>query len=204
MSSTQGITSNMEAGPAVVSAGLGVILAGADEAFSLDGLTPTVPAVLTDSTGGTATTALAATVGVYTKSFPILLAGITDADVVTSWVPGHKFKILALSFVNMVAVTTGSKATTLNLEIGTTDLTGGVLALTSANQTPKGVVVNATAITAANTGSASAAISIEATSTTAFAEGSGVIEIRIQDMDIADAFASIADRLNDKGFTQAA
>lgn len=156
-----------------------------------------VPNRLVDSTGGSATNAIAAGVGRQVVTFgPILLAGITDADVITSFVPGYKFKIVSFSAINIVAVTTGSKATTLNLEIGTTDVTGGVLALTSANQTPKGVVVNGTAITAANTGSSTAAISVEATSTTAFAEGSVILQLVLQNMDTADAMASVVSGLN--------
>ena len=145
----------------------------------------------TDSTTGTASKTLAAGVGVYHHTFEIALAGITDADVLTSFLPGHKFKVLAFDFYTTVAVTTAAKASTINLEIGTTNLTGGVISLTSAACTPKGVKVAGTAVTAANTGSASAVISVEATSTTAFVEGSGFFDITIQNMDTADAFASL-------------
>lgn len=148
---------------------------------------------LTDSTTGSASNTLAAGVGVYELVIPITLAGVANGDVLTNLVLGHKFKILATTFAVTTAVTTGSKATTLNLEIGTTNLTGGEVALTSANCTPLGALVAGAAVTAANTGSAADTLSIEASSTTAFAEGAGVLVIRVQNMDTADAFASLVD-----------
>jgi hypothetical protein len=47
------------------------------------------------------------------------------------------------------------------------------------------------AITAANTGAAAATISLEAASTTAFAEGQVMVVLWIQNMDTADALASL-------------
>jgi hypothetical protein len=108
-------------------------------------------------------------------SFQVDLASVSDADVVTTLTPGFAGEIVDMDFVVNVPVTTGSRATTLNAEIGTTDLTGGAIALTSANCTPMGAVIAATAITAANTFTATDTISIEASSTTAFAEGSGTL-----------------------------
>jgi len=67
--------------------------------------------------------------------------------------------------------TTADKAATLNAEIETTNLSGGVLALTSANCTPKGAQVAGTEITGNNAFTATQKISIEASSVTAFAEG---------------------------------
>ena len=152
---------------------------------------------MTDNSTGTVSDTIAAGVGIYTKTFEIALAGITDADILTSFLPGHKFKILAFDFYTTVAVTTAAKASTINLEIGTTNLTGGVISLTSATCTPKGVKVAGTAVTALNTGSATDVISVEASATTAFVEGSGFFAIRIQNMDTADAIAAFADKLND-------
>lgn len=156
----------------------------------------TQAAAFTDNTTGTTTTTLAAGAGIYNLAFDLPLAGITDADILTSFLPGHKFKILAFDFYTTVAVTTGAKASTINLEIGAVDVTGGVIALTSANCTPKGVKVAGTSVTAANTGSATDVISMEATLTTAFVEGEGHFVIRIQNMDIADAFAGLVTQAN--------
>ena len=112
-----------------------------------------------------------------TWSFRVDLAEITDGDVVTGFTPGHAGTIEKFEFVVVDPVSTGSKLSTLNLEIGTVNTTGGLLALTSANCTPLGKIVAATAITAANTFGATDTISVEAATTTAFAEGNGTLII---------------------------
>jgi hypothetical protein len=99
------------------------------------------------------------------------LPDIADGDLLTEWVPGFAGTITDFLAIVRKAVTTADKATTLNLEIESTNLAGGVLALTSANCTPQGAQVASTAITAGNAFSATQKISIEASSTTTFAEG---------------------------------
>lgn len=115
----------------------------------------------------------------YVLSIPVTLANVADGDVLTTFTPGHFGRIKSLDFAVTTPVTTASKATTLNAEIGTTNLTGGAIALTSANCTPLGAVINDTAITAAAAFDADDTISIEASSTTAFVEGAGVLLITI-------------------------
>lgn len=99
------------------------------------------------------------------------LADIADGDLVSNETPGPKVKLAKFYARVTKAATTGSKASTLNLEVGTTNVTGGSLALTSANMTPIGNIVSASAITAGNVVAAAGNFSIEAASTTAFAEG---------------------------------
>jgi hypothetical protein len=153
---------------------------------------------ITDSTGGTVSDTFAAGVGIYYLPINLPLAGITGTvDVITTFTPGHKFKILAVDFAVTKVVSTAAKAATLNLEIGTTNLTGGVVALTSANCTPLGTIIAGTAVTAANTGSAADTVSVEASSVTAFAEGDGTLFVKIQNMDTADQAAAIADKWNE-------
>lgn len=112
-------------------------------------------------------------------NFPVVLVEVADGDVVTEFTPGFAGTIEDLDFVVTDPVATASKLTTLNLEIGSTDLTGGAVALTSANCTPLGVIVAGSAITAANTFTATDTISVLATSTTAFVEGQGVLKIKV-------------------------
>lgn len=117
---------------------------------------------------------------VYDRSIlaiPVKLSKVADGDILSGYVPGFAGSIAKLSAVVTDPVTTADKGTTINLEIGTTDLTGGVLTLTSANLATLGAVVNATAITANNAFTDSGAISIEAASTTAFVEGEIVLLI---------------------------
>lgn len=152
---------------------------------------------LTDSTGGAVTDAtLAATAGISTISIPLALASIADGDMVTAYTPGYKFKILAVDFVTTTVASTADKLSTLNVEIGTTNLTGGEVALTTASCDTLGEKTAGSAVTAANTGSASDTISVEAASTTAFAEGSGTLLIRIQNMDVQDNAAKTAELVN--------
>jgi hypothetical protein len=112
-----------------------------------------------------------------TKSFTVPLASLADGDVLT-FTPGFYGKVLSMEARVTTAVTTAAKASTLNLEIGTTDLTGGVLALTSANMTPVFARVAATAITGNNVFDADDVITLEAASTTTFVEG--VIDLNIE------------------------
>lgn len=110
-----------------------------------------------------------------TLAIPVQLAGLTNANFVTGYVPGFAGRIVSMQFVNTVVVTTGAKAASLNAEIDTVDVTGGVVALTSANMTPLGARVAGSAITAANKFAATSVIDFEASGVTAFAEGAGVL-----------------------------
>jgi hypothetical protein len=152
---------------------------------------------LVDSTTGTPSATIAPGTGVQTVAIPIILASLANGDVLTNYTPGYKFKLLSASVAVSKPATTAAKAATLNLEIGTTDVTGGVVALTSANSTPLGALVAGTAITALNTGSATDTISVEASAVTAFAEGEGFLLLKLQNMDTADAHASELRMLNE-------
>lgn len=161
-------------------------------------LSAALPNAFTDNSTGTASDTIAAGVGISVISIPITLVQIAGAgDVLTTYTPGFRFKILAFDAHVVEVVTTGGDAASLNLEIGGVNVTGGVIALTSANCTPLGVQVAGSAVTANNVGTAADTISIEASSVTAFAEGAVVALIRIQNMDTADAVASFADHVND-------
>jgi hypothetical protein len=129
-------------------------------------------------------------------AFPLTLTTITDADLVTAFpigeVLGQSGKITRFFAVTTTVCSTAGDDSTLNIEIGSTNLTGGVLELDSDNLTTKGAVTEATAITAANTFTATDTISIEATSTTSFAEGVVTLYVAYE-LDNADNnFATIA------------
>ena len=113
-------------------------------------------------------------------SIPIKLSKVADGDVLTTFTPGINGVIKKVAFAVTDPATTAAKLTTLNLEIGTTNLTGGAVALTSANCGTLGAVVAGSAITANNTFTSTDTISVEASSTTAFVEGEGVLLITIQ------------------------
>lgn len=161
-------------------------------------LSASLPTALTDNSTGTASNTIAAGSGVFTLAIPIVLVQITGAgDVLTTYTPGFRFKILSVDARVTQVATTISKAVSLNFEINTTDLTGGVVALTSANCTPLGAAIAGSSVTANNVGTATDSFSVESSSVTAFAEGAVVLLVRIQNMDTADAIASLADHVND-------
>lgn len=109
-----------------------------------------------------------------------LLVDIATGDIVTEFRPGIAGTIEYWEFVQMKPVTTGSKLASLNLEIDTTNVTGGVIALTSALCTPMGKVIPCSDITALNVLTRDSKLSIEASGVTAFAEGSGYVIIYIR------------------------
>lgn len=116
-----------------------------------------------------------------TLMFQVNLAAIPAGDVVTSYPLPGSGRIIGFRYVPTAVTTTAGDGMNLNLEIGTTNLTGGVLGLTSANTNTLGVVVEATAITGNNTYAPGALLSIEgATGAGAFAEGSGSLHIELE------------------------
>lgn len=193
-------------GPITRPQGLYLNTAG-DQPLSFYGAAPIVQRsganqmALTDSTGGSVSNAtLASTAGVSVLSVPIQLASMTTsaADLVTEIVPGYKFKILAVDFVTTTLGTGSGASQTLNLEIGTTNLTGGVVNPTLSSTDTLGKVTSGTAVTAANTGSATDVLSVEvAASGTVFTAGSGVLLIKIQNMDVQDNAAKTAELVNE-------
>lgn len=161
-------------------------------------------AAITNSSTGSSVDTIAAGTGVSTVAIPIQLAAMTTAaaDLITEYVPGYKFKVLSVSFVTTTLGTGTSASQVLNLEIGTTNVTGGVVTITLAGASTGtdvlGKISAGTAITAANTGTATDALSVEVvTSGTVFTAGAGILLIKLQNMDTADAHAAEIARLNE-------
>lgn len=164
------------------------------------GLVAITATALTDSTTGTATSTLAAPAGVYNLMFAHkIAAGAGALDAVTGFVPGHKFKILSWEAITDVVGAGAGATRAYNMEIGAVDVgtTPSTLTLTLAGTDTIGERTAGTAVAGANTGSATDAISIEVPAAgTAFTAGNVTFIIRIQNMDTADAFASIAAKIN--------
>lgn len=152
-------------------------------------------AAFTDNTGGSASDTLAAGVGIFDWTFYVSLPDVTNADLIGAFTPGYAFKVLKVDFLHEKAVTTGAKAATLTPKINGSAITGGVLALSGTYAA--GAVTAGSTVTAANTGTSSQTFSITASGVTTFTEGNGTIRVRVQNMDSANAFASIADKVND-------
>lgn len=137
-----------------------------------------------ESTGGTINTGTG--YGVFYHPLASLATGLSTSaiDLLTDWTPGFAFKLLALEFATTIAGTGTSASQVFNLEIGTTNVTGGVLTLALADTTPVGKVKAATAITAANTGTSTDTVSLEmAASGTVFTAGAGYFIIKYQNLD---------------------
>lgn len=188
--------------PAVIGSGAKVVASGTQaadftttELKALNATLLTGIAAFTDNTGGTASDTLAAGVGISDWMFYVSLPDVTNADLIGAFTPGYAFKVLKLDFLHEKAVTTGAKAATLTPKINGSAITGGVLAL--AGTYAAGAVTAASTITAANTGTSAQTFSITASGVTAFTEGNGVIRVRVQNMDSVNAFASLADKIND-------
>lgn len=112
-------------------------------------------------------------------SLPIVLSKVSAADVLTDFTPGFNGRVKGMTFCITDPVTTAAKAAALHAEIGATALTGGVASLNSANCTPLGALVEASAITAGAAFKDTETLSIVAASVTAFVEGQGVLQIRL-------------------------
>ncbi|MDR3406374.1 MAG: hypothetical protein P4L99_28070 [Chthoniobacter sp.] len=159
-------------------------------------------AALTDSTGGdTSSATLAATAGIETVTIPLtsLATGLSTSaiDLLTTYTPGYKFKLLKLDFVTTVAGTGSGASQTFNLAIGSTPTTGGSLVATLSSTDTIGKITAASSITAANTGTASDTLSLKmAASGTVFTAGAGYFVVKIQNMDTADALARTAVLVN--------
>lgn len=130
------------------------------------------------------------------------MAGTSAADLVTAYVPGYRFKLLALDFVTSVAGVGSSASQTLNLEIGTTNVTAGTCVVTEASTSAVGELTAGATITGANVGVATDSFSIEvAASGTAFTAGHGTLVVTLQNLDVVDALALSADETNARVFT---
>jgi hypothetical protein len=92
------------------------------------------------------------------------------------------FMVLSALFRTAKAATTAAKAATLTVGISGTPVTGGVIALTSANQNTIGGSVAASAITALNVGAAGSTLEVAASAVTAFVEGDGYVEFTVADL----------------------
>lgn len=117
----------------------------------------------------------------YNVTFNVAAAEIANGNIITGFTPGHPFVLEALDAYVTSALTGSSKTVTINPEIDTVDVTGGVAVVASASAA-LGTRVGGTAPTALNTGTAASVIDIEASAVTAFTGGSIAITLRIRDI----------------------
>lgn len=111
---------------------------------------------------------------------PIALDDVADGDVV-SFTPGFAGKVLSVRFLTDDPGTGDGATTALNMEIGTTNLTGGVTTVTLAGTSDKGELTAGTAVTGNNTFDDDDVITVEASATTPFTGGTGILEVLLQE-----------------------
>ncbi len=148
------------------------------------------PANLTNNTTGTPGASLEAGVGQSTLSVFFRAAAITGNVLLFTYVPGFAFKILKISASVVDAITTGAKAATLTTAIGGTPTTGGIVIMSGAYALGA-VQASSANVTALNTGTSASSITVTASAVTAFIEGGFMFEIELQNMDTANAVASL-------------
>ena len=187
-------------GAAVVASGTKPAAFNTTELAALNVTLLTGIAGFTNNTGGADTDTLSAGVGIFELSIPHTFIGGTAAvESVTDLTLGFKFKILAWHFVTEVLLVGASGSRVANLDINATNVgaPASTLTIPIANAAV-GIVTAATAVSGNNTGSNSDTLSLLiASGGTAFTAGSGTFVIRVQNMDTADAFASLAVKIND-------
>jgi hypothetical protein len=136
-------------------------------------------------------------VGLNTKAFPIVLAGLSGTNkVVSNYQFGCNGRVVATRYIPTIPATTASKAATItptldDVALGAASGSGGALALTTANSGADDPPVSGTAITGTNTFSATTNFDLTLSSVTAFAEGSGVIEVDWYDDDLRDLLSTM-------------
>ena len=153
---------------------------------------------VTDSSAGTSapTTGVSANAQKETVVLPIgSLAGLINAQTRKIALP-FAGTVTAMSFRVGNPATTAAKAATLTAQINGTPVTGGIASLTSANCTPAGAAVAATAITALNTFTAGQTIEVAVSAVTAFVEGDGYVEFTIINTDKANQAATLTAAIN--------
>lgn len=148
---------------------------------------------ITDNSGGNASATAGIAAGAATQflSQTFNLADLlgTDEHKID---PGFNGKLLAINARVQRAATTAAKAATLTARVNALSMTGGVVALTSANCTPAGSQVAGSAITAGvQTFTNAQTIGFLLSSVTTFVEGSVAIEYKVFNQDLADAIATL-------------
>lgn len=156
---------------------------------------------LVDSSGGTEsdTGTIVGGNGIFSIAFQIALASIADGDIVTDYplgaILGQSWQVIDITATAGTPASTANKLSTIHPEIGATPVTGGALALTTANQNAVGETVRGSSITGANTGTSSDTLSLVAASTTAFVEGTTTIQVWIKPAGINNNLATLAGQL---------
>lgn len=106
---------------------------------------------------------------------PVILSKHSNGSIAARFTPGFAGKLRKITASVVDPATTADKGATFTPAVGGAAVTGGALALTSANTATLGAKVDGSAITAGNAFTAADEITIVASSVTAFVEGQVLI-----------------------------
>lgn len=152
------------------------------------------PPILTDNTGGTVSTTLAAAAAKNVIIIPIPdMTKLANSQIFEVLMP-YAFTVNSALFRTNVAVSTGAKAATFTAGVDGSAMTGGVIVVSGTQAT--GVATNSTSITAGNTGTATNKVSFTVSSVTTFVEGEGQLEVTVTNTDLANTLSSLAKAAN--------
>lgn len=148
---------------------------------------------VTDNSGGTgnAATGVVANLTKQTVIIPVQLVDLATGTLKIALPFG--FTVVGTpQFRVAKPATTASKLATATLQVNGVAATGGVISLTSANCTPMGAAVAASAaVTAGGTGTAGQTVEFALSAVTAFVEGDGYFEVTVTNNDLANAIATL-------------
>ena len=156
-----------------------------------------LPTALTNNTTGVAQATLDAGVGCSTITIPLTsLAtglGALAIDLLTNYVLGYAFKLLKFDFVTTVVGAGAGASQVFNLAIGGVAVTNTLTVNLASTNIIGAISLGAPSpIVAANTGNSTATLSIKmAAGGTVFTGGAGYFVIKVQNMDDANAAASL-------------
>lgn len=148
---------------------------------------------ITDNSGGTANaaTGIAANLTKQTVIIPVQLVDLATGTLKLA-LPFAFTVVGTPQFRVAKPATTAAKAATATLQVNGVAATGGVISLTSANCTPMGAAVAASAaVTAGGTGTAGQTVEFALSAVTAFIEGDGYFEVTVTNNDLANAIATL-------------
>lgn len=125
---------------------------------------------------------------IVTFTIPVFAASaITNADELTTYLPGFNFEIIKIDWVTVTPITTAAKTATFTPKIGSTAIPGTSVALagTQAKGVVKNVWTTASALTPGSVrtfGGPTDTLSLTASAVTAFAEGAGYFVVQLRNI----------------------
>jgi len=114
--------------------------------------------------------------GKVAQSWTVTLLNLIDGAQ-WHWTPGFRGRLTKVTWVTHIPASTAAKLTTITPSIGGVNVTGGVLALTTVAANTRNKELAGTTITGNNVFTATDTITLTCSSTTAFTEGTGEVQI---------------------------